>query len=115
MNSIIKKIGLQKLNILLDQRYKIVILTVFVMLILSDIVILRESNDIRLFGLLGVYVLNIHFYKLSSRNTFFFCLFLLAVMYVEFLFQGAADSTERAAVWLFFMLLIGIVQRIREH
>ncbi|MBI3380148.1 hypothetical protein HY029_05325 [Candidatus Gottesmanbacteria bacterium] len=100
------------LNIL--QQYKQVILTAIFLGICADILFLKESSDLRIFTILGIYIASISFFKLSSRFTFILCLLVLAIMYVEFLLTGPSENTEKAAVWLFFLIGTGVVQQLKE-
>lgn len=94
--------------------YKQVVLTLIVLLIGTDVLFLKGSSDIRIFGILGIYVSVILIYKLSSNFTFFMGLISLSLMYILFLITGTSPSTEKAAVWLFFFLGIGMIQRLKE-
>lgn len=93
---------------------KEVILTFILLTILADIFLMGASSDFRIFGILGLYIASILFYRLGSRLTFSFSLVLLGGMFVSFIFTGASESTEKAAVWLFFFLLTGIIQQLKE-
>lgn len=99
---------------LLLKNNKPAILSVIFLSIISDIVFIKENSDLIIFGILGLYIGAILFYKLKSRLTFILALFLLGVMYIKFIFSGTSESTEKAAVWLFFFLLIGIAQAWKE-
>ena len=96
------------------QRYKQVVLTVILLLIVADIFFLKESSDFRIFTVLGIYIAAIFIYKLSSRFTFILSLFVLVFMYIEFLLTGTSENTEKAAVWLFFLIGTGLVQQLKE-
>ena len=93
---------------------KPVVLSVIFLGILADPIFITGNSDLRIFGILGLYITAVFFYKLKSRLTFLFGLVLLAIMYIEFLFTGASPATEKAAVWLFFFLLLGIIQQWKE-
>lgn len=82
--------------------------------VLVDPLFIKGNSDLRIFAILGLYVAAISFYELKSRLTFLFGFVLLGVMFVEFIFTGTSESTEKAAVWLFFFLLIGIIQQWKE-
>ena len=110
---------------ILDKRYwregisflknnKPVVLTLIVLLIPIDIFFINNSSDLRIFGILGIYIISVFFYKLKSRLTFLLSLILLGVMSFNFILTGTSESTEKAAVWIFFLLLIGIIQQFRE-
>ena len=94
--------------------YKQVVLTLIVLLVVADVLFLKESSDIRIFGILGIYIWGILMYKLHSNYTFFMGLLSLFLMYILFLITGTSSSTEKAAVWLFFFLGIGMIQRLKE-
>ncbi|MDP1721686.1 MAG: hypothetical protein Q8L37_00600 [Candidatus Gottesmanbacteria bacterium] len=96
------------------QQGKQVILTTIFLGICADILFLKESSDIRIFTLLGIYIASIFIYKLSGRFTFILSLFVLIIMYIEFLLSGASENTEKAAVWLFFLMGVGLVQQLKE-
>lgn len=93
---------------------KPVVLSVIFLGILADPVFITGNSDIRIFGILGLYIVAVFFYKLKSRLTFLFGLALLGIMYIEFLFTGTSPATEKAAVWIYLLLAIGIVQKLRE-
>lgn len=99
-------------NVLLQGK-QVVLTTVFLG-ICTDILFLKKSSDLRIFALLGVYIASIIIYKLSSRFTFILGLLVLVIMYVEFLLTGASENTEKAAVWLFFLMGTGLVQQFKE-
>lgn len=103
-----------KKSVLFFKNNKPVVLSVIFLGILIDILFIKGSSDIRMFGILGIYVISIFFYKLKSRLTFLFSLILLGVMFAGFILAGTSENTEKAAVWLFFLLLIGIIQQWKE-
>lgn len=94
--------------------YKQVILTILVLAAFGDIVFLKTQSDFVLFGLLIVYCGCLFIYKLTSVVTFRFSLFVLTVMSLSFITTSTSVITERAAVWLFFLILTGVVQQIKE-
>ncbi len=93
---------------------KITVLTVILLAIISDIIFFQQRSDFIIFGILGVYAIAIWMYGLKSRLAFQFCLLLLSIMFIEFIFAGTSLQTEKAAVWLFLFIAIGIIQQIRE-
>lgn len=94
--------------------YKQVILTILVLAVFGDIVLLKSQSDFVLFGLLIVYCGFLFIYRLSSIVTFRVSLFVLAVMSLAFITTSTSVITERAAVWLFFLILTGVIQQIKE-
>ena len=93
---------------------KPVVLSVIFLGIIADPLFITGNSDIRIFGILGLYITAVFFYKLKSGLTFVFGLVLLGIMYIEFLFTGTSPATEKAAVWLYLFLAIGIIQKLRE-
>lgn len=93
---------------------KQIILTIFVLSLVQDIFFGKGSSDVRIFVTLFLYMVISRFYRLGSRLTYGICLFVLAAMVAGFLFSGPSESTEKAAVWLFIFLLVGIIQQWRE-
>lgn len=96
------------------KRNKPVVLTIIFLGILADIFITSGSSDSRIFGILFFYIISVWLYKLKSRLTFTVSLLLLGIMFVEFILSGSSANTEKATVWLFFFLGIGIIQGWRE-
>lgn len=97
--------------------------TLIFLLILGDVFLFKESSDIRIFGLVFVYLFFLTFLKLKSKETFIFALAFLIEAYIQFLFSNrayflnpdtAAPPSERLAVWTFLFLVIGIIQKWRE-
>jgi len=114
---VIKKIlnsAYGKKSLLFFRNNKPVVLPIIFLGILADILFIKGNSDLRIFGILGLYVAAAFLYKFKSRLTFLLALVLLGVMFAEFIFTGTSESTEKAAVWLFFFLLIGIIQQWKE-
>lgn len=99
---------------LLLQRYKQVVLTILSLLVVSETFLVKDNSDMRVFGVLAFYLFCVFFFKLKSNFTFFISLVTLASMYIQFIASKASVGTEKAAVLLFFFLLIGIFQQFRE-
>lgn len=93
---------------------KITVLSIIFFAIISDIIFFTQSSDIIFFGMLGLYLITVFIYKLKSKLTFLFCLVLLSVMYLQFIFTGTSLTTEKTAVWLFLFTAMGILQQLRE-
>lgn len=93
---------------------KITILTLFIAFIVTVSLSQRLSSDIVIFGALLLYGFFIKIFKIMSTFTFLFCLGLLVLMYILYLFTGPSISTEKAAVWLVLFMAMGILQQWRE-
>lgn len=102
-----------KINSFLEQ-YKSPILTIILSGIIGDILFLGQSQDLRIFSLIVIYILAIRFYKLKSRFTFSFALFVVIIIFIELILTSTSPTTEKAAIWLFFLIAIGIFQQIKE-
>jgi 4-hydroxybenzoate polyprenyltransferase len=108
-----KYIDRTKLSNLLKKNKSITLAFTYVAM-LADIFVLGQSQDIRLFGILIIYVFSIRFYKLKSRGTFLLALCILGIMFGLLVFTGTSDYSEKAAVWIFFLIAIGIWQKFKE-
>lgn len=90
------------------------ILSIILLIIIADIFYFLQSSDLIIFGVLGVYLITVWIFKLSSQVSFSFALFFLIIMYSLFLLSDNAANTEKAAVWMVLFLAIGVAQKIRE-
>lgn len=93
------------------------------LLILGDVFLFTESSDIRIFGIILIYIFFIRVFKLKSNTTFIFSLVFLVFAYIQFIFSNTAyflnpdtvaPPSEKTAVWAFLFLVIGIIQQWRE-
>jgi hypothetical protein len=89
-------------------------LIIFFLIIAGDSMLSEKKSDIITFSLIGVYVAGIWLYKLKSKIAYILCLCLLIIMFVQYLFTGTSEQTEKTAVWLYLFLTIGVVQQFRE-
>ncbi|RJQ38249.1 hypothetical protein C4559_02130 [Candidatus Microgenomates bacterium] len=96
------------------QQQKMSALTLLFSLVIVDTIFVEGSSDLIIFGLLGIYIVGIYLYKLKSKTSLLFSLVLLVITYISFLLSGPSLRTEKAAVWVFFFLLIGITQQFKE-
>ena len=80
--------------------------------ILVDIGFIPVKSDGILFGLLGIYVFEIYICRLPSKTSFLICFIILTAIFLGFLVTGPSFFTEKAAVWLFLFMLIGILQEL---
>ena len=94
------------------EKYHVGVLTAFYLAVLGDVVLVEESSDFIIFGLLIVYLFLVRFYDLSAKRAFFFCFILVGLMFTEFIFTGISSRTDKAAVWLFLFLGVGIMQEL---
>lgn len=91
------------------------------LLILGDIFLFTASSDLRILGVLILYVFLIKILKLKSNATFALSLILLILAYIQFLFSDpvvfitpGAPHAEKTAVWTFLFMVVGIIQKWRE-
>lgn len=89
-------------------------LVIIFLLVLTDVFLIKENFDLLLFSTLGIYIVGISLLKTKSHFTFIYCLVLLALMFFLFLITSTSTATEKTGVWIFFFILIGIVQQLRE-
>lgn len=87
-----------------------VVISLLSFMVLADIFMIPRMSDVRTYGILFLYAIDTWVIERKSKTTFIVCLALLLLMYVLYLFTGTSEQTEKAAVWLFFLMLIGVVQ-----
>ena len=88
------------------------LLLIFDMIVIIDIFFSNTKSDVIIFGVLGLYLFSINFYKLKTKTTFLICFFILGAFSIQFIFGDISDHTEKAAVWLFLFLFTGIIQEL---
>jgi hypothetical protein len=90
------------------------------LLILSDVFLFLESSDIRIIGIVCIYILCIKVAKLTSIMTFLVSLVLLLIAFILFIFSDVGVfinpgilpvPAERMAVWTFLFIVVGILQQ----
>lgn len=93
-----------------------ILLTVIFLSIISDILLVAARSDIIIFSILAMYVFSIVVFRIRSRLTFSFSLLLLFIMYAQYIIfiPDVSPGAEKAAVWLFFFLGIGMIQQWKE-
>lgn len=94
------------------KNYKSSMLTAIMLVIIANIFFSNIKSDIFIFGVLGLYLFSIIFYKLKAKTAFSICLFILAAFSISFILSNTSDHTEKAAVWLFLFLFTGIIQEL---
>lgn len=94
-----------------------------ILLILIDALFFAKSSDWRTFPILIFYIFMIIRYKLRANTTFFICLFLFFLIYVQYIFSSPATFEsqypvvpfgEKIAVWLYLFLTIGVIQKWKK-
>ena len=99
-----------KLSLL--KNHKSAALTAIILIIMGYIFSLSNTSDVITFGILGIYIFILNFYQLNAKTTFSICFFILGAFSILFIFTNASNQTEKAAVWLFLFLFIGIIQEL---
>jgi len=93
------------------------------LLIFWDVFLFVRSSDIRIFAILLIYIFFIKILKLKSNTAFIFSLILLFLAYIQFLFSNPVvfanpgptpPTSEKTAVWVFLLMVVGIIQKWRE-
>lgn len=102
-----KQLLIRKLSPL--KPYKSVLLTAVFFLAIGDTVIIESKSDLVIFGVLGLYTFSLLFYKISSKASLFFCFAFVIILFFEFIFTGDSVHAEKAAVWLFLFMVIGVL------
>jgi hypothetical protein len=112
-SSVFKKILTFQNRLTAFNTYNTQIRLVIFGLVITDILLIKKSYDSLIFSIIIVYIITIA-YSSRDRITFFFCLILLFIMTAFFVVLGTEAATEKAAVWLFLFLAIGIIEQWRK-
>lgn len=95
--------------------------SIILLLILGDIFLFTVSSDVRLFGILILYIIFVKILKIKSSATFSLSLILLLFAYIQFIFSDpviyatpGVPIAEKTAVWVFLLFVAGIIQKYRE-
>jgi hypothetical protein len=111
MNFIMKK----------KRRQTVVSLVFILFLICCDVFLFPISSDVRIFGILAIFLYFMKRFAYNSSTTFLFSLVLFALTYIQYILTDPAlyhvpivPTAERTAVWLYLFLVIGVVQKWRE-
>lgn len=90
-------------------------------LVVGDIFLFAVSSDLRILGILILYVVFVKTLKLKSSVALALALTLLIFAYVQFIFSSSvvfitpgSPLAEKTAVWVFLFLVAGIIQKWRE-
>jgi hypothetical protein len=81
--------------------------------VIFDILFVASQYDLITYVILGISIFSILLYKLQSSTIFKFCLILLTIMIIALITKGSSPLTEKAAVWIFFFLWIGVILRLK--
>ncbi len=101
-----------------DNRFQILLLVGFFVGFILDVFFIIPSfdwgSDTRLFSLLLLWVFLCIISNFTSKATFKVAIGFLFVLYIFFLFFKTNPALERVASWLYFFLLIGVIQQFFE-
>lgn len=93
--------------------FRMMLLMLFFIGVFVD-VLLPVGSDIRLFFLLLLWIFIIQLFAFKSTVTFKVALSLLGVLFFLFFFDRNHPILDRFSTWIYFFLLIGIIQQFRE-
>ena len=92
--------------------------SVFFVGFLADVFLLWQkldwAADIRLFILVGLWLLIGKMFRLTSIATFKVTLVFLIVLSFLFIFAREHASVERIASWVYIFLAVGVIQQLWE-
>lgn len=104
-----------------ENRFLTVIPIVF--LILGDVFFFEKSSDWRTLPILFFYIFTVFRLKLKANTTFLMCLMLFVFIYIQFIFSPPQTFEaqypkipfgEKFAVWLYLLLIVGLIQKWKE-
>lgn len=107
--SIFRSSTLKKISTFLS-KYKKIIFLILILGIFYDSFFILVSYDLITFGILIFYGILVKLLNVKSKSTFLLCLLLLVVMFGSYLYSGTSIATEKAAVWLFLFMAMGVFQ-----
>lgn len=116
-----KKVTVIKLD--LSKSFKILSFMLSILLILGDVLFFQQTSDFRTFPILFFYIFCILILKIHSSTTFFLCLILFILIYIQYAFANPLifesqypinPFGERMVVWLYIFLAVGIFQKYFE-
>lgn len=79
--------------------------------IFFDIFIIGSRSDLRILFLISLWILSIRLHKFETWITIAVALALLALCPFALIF-GQDSVAEKAAIWAYLFLMVGIVQKI---
>lgn len=95
------------------KKYNLQIRLVAFSLVLADTLFIKKSYDQIIFSLIIIYIFT-SLYQLDNKVTFLFCIALLCIMTISFIAIGPDGISEKAAVWLFLFIAIGIAEQWKQ-
>lgn len=101
-----------KITIFFLRKYKSVIMTLVVLGIISDIFLIRFKSDLITFAILALVFFSFKFYKITSKMTFLLGIIPTVIIFLYFLVDSESLFVEKAAIWLFLLLGLGIIQEL---
>lgn len=98
--------------------FQIFLLMVFFVGFIVDVFFIPTTfelrSDIRLFSLLLLWIFLSRIAHFTSRATFKVAIGFLIILFLTFLFFRTNPASERVASWIYFFLLIGVIQQFLE-
>lgn len=98
--------------LLKSREYKQVIITLIILTIIGDISLINFKSDLITFIILGLLVASFNFYKFPFRRIFVLCLMPVVIIFFGFIINPYSVIVEKAAIWLFLLLGVGIIQQL---
>ena len=90
----------------------LVVVTLIVVAIIADILSVSFKSDLITFTILGLIIIFFRFYKFSSKSMFTLCFIPLVIIFFSFLINPNSLGLEKASVWLFLIMGVGIIEEI---
>lgn len=95
-------------------KFRLAILTLFFVGIITDVFFFPIASDIRLLLLILFWIFIIKIYNFNSTATFKVSLVYLGLLFILFIFFRNNPSLERVSTWIYLFLSIGLVQQFKE-
>lgn len=101
-----------KLILAFLREYKHAIVTLNLLAIIGDILLINFKSDLITFIILGLLIILFKFYKFPFKRIFTLCLIPIVIIFLGFIVDSHSMAINKASIWLFLLLGIGIVQQL---
>ncbi len=98
----------------ITKEFRSFLLFLILLALLFDSIFIKINSDLIIFGILAIYIFIYIATPSNSKITFIYSFVMLFTMFLSYIVSGTSFSTEKAAVWCFLFLLLGVIQQWKE-
>lgn len=92
--------------------YRVGVVTLLLVIMIEDILLVGFKSDLITFSILGLIIFFFRFYKTTSKRIFSLAFIPIIVMFLMYFIDAFSVITEKAAIWLFLLMGVGIMQEL---